>query len=48
MYILPNKYSIIYINQWNIAIRQYVANMKATGVVVMRECAITFPLPGFW
>ncbi len=44
--ILLDKFYIVYINQWNIKNRQYVVNMKAIGVVVMTQSAITFPLPG--
>ncbi len=41
-YILPNKFSIIYINQKNIESRQYAMNMKVAGVVVLTESSITF------
>ena len=46
MYAFPNKFSIVYINQENIENRQYLVNMKAIGIVIMTESAISFPFPG--
>ena len=46
IYIFRTKFCLFYINRKNIENRQYVVNMKAKGVVVMTESAITFPLPG--
>ncbi len=43
MYNLSNKFSV----EWNIE-NKYLVNMKAIGVVVLTETAITFPLPGYW
>ena len=47
MYIFPNKF-VSFIKIDNIKNQQYLANMKAIGLVVMTESAITFPLPGSW
>ena len=49
MYIFPINLCIVDINQYIVIENgQYLENMKATGVVVLTESAITFPLLGSW
>ena len=45
MYIFSNNFSIIYITQCPIENRQYLVHMIVTGIAVVTESAIAFPLP---